>query len=97
MALGATEAAARAFVEQDLPAVRPLAVLPENRQALKVFLATCNAWLYHPVSGQPVSLLRGEVLATMQLLGVKAKRRGDAFDRLRVVEQAALEGMRGKG
>lgn len=95
--MGVDEASARAFVEQDLPAPQLVRVLPENRLAVQVFLATCNAWLYHPVSGQPLALLRGEVMSTMQLMNVKPKRRGDTFDRLRAVEQAALEGMRVKG
>lgn len=96
IALGADEASARAFVEQDLPPpARALALAPENRMAVRVFLAVCNAWLYHPLSGRPLGLLRAEVLSTMALMGLRRKQRADAFERLRVVEMAALEGLRG--
>lgn len=95
--MGVRESAARAFVEQNLPPAEDVRVLPVNWPAVQVFMACANAWLFHPVSGKPVQLLRTEVLATMALMGVKKAARRDTFDRVRAIEQAGLQGGRVKG
>lgn len=90
MAMGVDEASARAFVAQNMPPAEDVRVLPANWPAVQVFMACFNAWLFHPVSGKPVQLLRSEVLATMDLMDVQAPKRRDTFDRVRAIEQAVL-------
>lgn len=90
MRFGVDEAQARAFVARNAPKPEPVGVLAENWQAVEVFLALGQSWHYHPM-GPRLGLLRSEMVPTLMLMGIRRGAWPDVFQRLRVIEQAAME------
>lgn len=69
--------------------------LPENARASAVFYALATQW--RVVSGMAGERATGidyaSLPAVMDMLNIRAKYRRDTFERLRVIENAALEEM----
>lgn len=69
---------------------RAFAVLPENWDAVRLFLKLRNRWQVHAFSGRRVGLVAADVQATMEMMGVRRKRRGRLLEQIEVLEDAAL-------
>lgn len=88
------EAAARAFVGEPEP-TGPFRVLPENWEAVRVFVALSTQWRLAPMGG-PVGLDNAAIPPTLMLMGIGRKRWAEIFERLMVMEGAAIGVMRGR-
>lgn len=65
---------------------------PENAAAWDAFYALDTAWQITSGLGGAayLGLPRSEILATLELQGIKKKRRAELFEQLREMEKAAL-------
>jgi hypothetical protein len=65
-------------------------VLPCNWPAMQVFLRLRRQWRFAGLGGV-VGLDYAQVLAALELMGVERPMWPDLFDKLRVMEEAAME------
>lgn len=95
-AFGADEetlaAAAEALRERRAGEVDAFPVLPCNWTAMRVFLRSWRQWQRGP-KGEWLALDHSRVLSTVQLMGIRRKDWPDLFERIGIMEQAALEAM----
>ena len=99
VAVGVPEADARARVaDQTDPAeaagrsTTEMGVLPCNWQAVQVFAGMPGScWEVPPMGGAPRGLRRDQVVGELTLRGLRRRDWPAIFERLRVLESAALE------
>ena len=90
IALGVpAEAAARMASVARRAAEPPFGVWPENWDALRVFLAMSTQWRIGGMAGVPAGLDYGALPMVLRFLRLKPD--PDLFDRLQVMEGAALD------
>lgn len=96
MLLKADPEQARAWLEQAEGESDPddYPVWPGNARAVQFFVDLARCWVVNEMTGQPLRLDRGEILATSQLLGIKRKRRRLLFRKMQMMEGEALEALR---
>lgn len=84
-------AAAAQFLEEADPeeAEEGFRVLAENWDAVMAFNDLGAAWAVSP-TGQVLGLSRSEIGPTLDLWGVRKKRRGAVFQQIRVMEDEVL-------
>ncbi len=103
-AVGVPEAEARTAVAAQLDAAEgeagaqdELAVLPCNWQAVQVFAGMPGScWDLPAMGGAPRGLRRDQLVGELTLRGVRRRDWPALFDRLRVMESAAMEVLRGR-
>jgi Phage related hypothetical protein (DUF1799) len=92
---GPTAAEAKAFgLTVDEASGPPVEVWPDNLAPVNIFIAMATQWRLGP--GGPIGLDYAALPAVMRLCGIPKKERAEAFDGIRILEDAALEQMRAK-
>lgn len=79
--------------EKDRPDSGDFRVLPENWEAVCLFLALENRWVRNDWTGTRVGLAATEIEATMRMRGVPPRKRGGLLAKLEKMEAAALRAM----
>lgn len=82
--------------EADSPAPGgEVGVLPENWPAVRVFLALGTQWRMAPMGGA-CGMDYGPIPGVLVMMGLRRREWPSIFERLRVMEQAALEVIRAR-
>lgn len=68
-------------------------LFPQNEAAMRVFLRLSGAWHRNPMSGRMVSLAPSEVMATLQLMGVRRREWPTLFDQIKVLESEGIDAL----
>ncbi|WP_090700703.1 DUF1799 domain-containing protein [Nitrosomonas aestuarii] len=66
------------------------AVWPENWDAVVVFCNLRNCWRVDSMSGRYMGILRGEIRSTLQLMQIDEKDHATLFEKIMIMEDAAL-------
>lgn len=71
-------------------------VWPENWDAVIVFLNLRRCWRINSMSGSYLGIIRTEIESTLRLMRIKKSKHPEIFEKLAIMEDAALEVMNRK-